>query len=78
MEFTKEEVQEMMDFDYASLFNEEIEEVQEETKEEVASTLVEVKITPTPQDMRHHLARLTMMMMEERGESISYEKALSL
>jgi len=26
----------------------------------------------------HHLARLEMMMAEERGEDLSYEKALKL
>lgn len=46
-----------------------------------------IKETPTPEDriatrafnleqQRHHLARLAMMMAEERGEDLSYESAL--
>jgi len=27
---------------------------------------------------RHHLARLAMMLAEERGESLSYEEAMKL
>ena len=31
-----------------------------------------------PQDLRHHLARLEMMMAEERGINLSYEEALDI
>ena len=30
------------------------------------------------QDLRHHLARLEMMMAEERGIDLSYEEALNI
>jgi|TARA_B110000908_G_scaffold45677_1_gene55663 hypothetical protein len=30
------------------------------------------------QDLRHHLARLEMMMAEERGINLSYEEALNI
>lgn len=30
------------------------------------------------ENMKHHLARLAMMMAEERGEELSYEEALKL
>jgi hypothetical protein len=73
--WTKQEIEEQNNFDYESLFNSEVEEV---AIVEVESRIVypSVKITPTPQDMRHHLARLAMMMSEERGQELSYEQAL--
>jgi hypothetical protein len=30
------------------------------------------------EDLRHHLARLEMMMAEERGINLSYEEALNI
>ena len=74
--WTKQEIEEQNNFDYESLFNSEVEEV---AIVEVESRIVypSVKITPTPQDMRHHLARLSMMMSEERGQELSYKQALS-
>jgi len=30
------------------------------------------------QDLRHHLARLEMMMAEERGINLSYKEALNI
>jgi hypothetical protein len=30
------------------------------------------------EDLRHHLARLEMMMAEERGINVSYEEALNI
>ncbi len=30
------------------------------------------------QDIKHHLARLEMMMAEERGINLSYEEALNI
>ena len=73
--WTKQEIEEQNNFDYESLFNSEVEEV---AIVEVESRVVypSVKITPTPQDVRHHLARLSMMMSEERGQKLSYEQAL--
>ena len=73
--WTKQEIEEQNNFDYEALFNSEIEEV---AIVEVESRIVypNVKITPTSYDMRHHLARLAMMMEEERGQKLSYEQAL--
>ena len=73
--WTKQEIEEQNNFDYEALFNSEIEEV---AIVEVESRIVypNVKITPTSYDMRHHLARLAMMMEEEKGQKLSYEQAL--
>ncbi len=73
--WTKQEIEEQNNFDYEALFNSEVEEV---VMVEVESRIVypNVKITPTSYDMRHHLARLSMMMEEERGQKLSYEQAL--
>lgn len=73
--WTKQEIEEQNNFDYEALFNSEVEEV---AMVEVESRIVypNVKITPTSYDMRHHLARLSMMMEEERGQKLSYEQAL--
>ena len=73
--WTKQEIEEQNNFDYEALFNSEVEEV---AMVEVESRIVypNVKITPTSYDMRHHLARLAMMMEEERGQKLSYEQAL--
>ena len=73
--WTKQEIEEQNNFDYEALFNSEVEEV---AIVEVESRIVypNVKITPTSYDMRHHLARLAMMMEEERGQKLSYEQAL--
>jgi hypothetical protein len=76
--YTQKEIKEMEEFDYASLFNQE--EVQEVEVEEVkvVKQYDEVKITPSSYDMRHHLARLSMMMAQERGEDLSYREAINL
>lgn len=73
--WTKQEIEEQNNFDYDALFNSEVEEV---AIVEVESRIVypSVKITPTSYDMRHHLARLAMMMAEERGQKLGYEQAL--
>ncbi len=73
--WTKQEIEEQNNFDYEALFNSEVEEV---AMVEVESRIVypNVKITPTSYDMKHHLARLAMMMEEERGQKLSYEQAL--
>jgi hypothetical protein len=73
--WTKQEIEEQNNFDYAALFNSEVEEV---VMAEVEARIIypNVKITPTSYDMRHHLARLAMMMAEERGQELSYKQAL--
>ena len=73
--WTKQEIEEQNNFDYAALFNSEVEEV---VMAEVEARIIypNVKITPTSYDMRHHLARLAMMMEEERGQELSYKQAL--
>ena len=73
--WTKQEIEEQNNFDYEALFNSEVEEV---AIAEVEARIIypNVKITPTSYDMRHHLARLAMMMSEERGQELSYEQAL--
>ncbi len=75
MTFTTKELQEMEEFDYAALILEDIKE--DEVLVETPSKIYpSVKVTPTTQDMRHHMARLEMMMAQERGEDLSYEEAL--
>lgn len=70
--------EEINNFDYASLFNqEEVEEVEVE-EVRVVKQYEQVKITPSSYDMRHHLARLSMMMAQERGEDLSYSEAINL
>ena len=73
--WTKQEIEEQNNFDYEALFNSEVEEV---AIVEVEARIIypNVKITPTSYDMRHHLARLAMMMSEERGQELGYEQAL--
>ena len=65
-------------FDYASLFNDDIDEDTEVINNEVKKQYIDVKITPSSYDMKHHLARLSMMMAEERGEELSYNEAINL
>ena len=76
--WTKQEIEEQNNFDYEALFNSEVEDVAIVEVVEVEARIVypNVKITPTSYDMRHHLARLAMMMEEERGQKLSYEQAL--
>jgi hypothetical protein len=73
--WTKQEIEEQNNFDYEALFNSEVEEV---VVAEVEARIIypNVKITPTSYDMRHHLARLAMMMSEERGQELGYKQAL--
>ena len=76
--YTQKEIKEMEEFDYASLFTNEVEEVEEVEQVEEVKQYAEVKITPSSYDMRHVLARLSMMMAEERGEDLSYSEAINL
>ena len=73
--WTKQEIEEQNNFDYEALCNSEVEEL---AIEEVEAKVVYqgVKIVPSAQDVKHHLARLSMMMSEERGQELSYEQAL--
>lgn len=76
--YTQKEIKEMEEFDYSSLFNqEEVEEVEVE-QVKVVKQYTDIKITPRPYDMKNHLARLSMMMAEERGENLSYREAINL
>ena len=70
--------EEINNFDYASLFTNEVEEVEGVVEVEVKKQYAEVKITPSSYDIRHHLARLSMMMAQERGEDLSYKEAIKL
>ena len=80
MKFTKELLDEMQNFDYGSLFNQELEDITpildtvEVEKEVLTSTN---KTAPLEGGYKHTLARLEMMMAEERGQYVSYEQAIN-
>lgn len=76
MSWTKNEIDEMNNFDYGSLFNQELEDITPiaEVKKEEKLNDYKVKVNQR-EAMRHTLARLEQMMAQERGETISYRDA---
>ena len=76
MKLSKELLEEMQNFDYASLFNQELEDITPVAVEvkEVPTTTTRTS-TPLKEGYKHQMARLEQMMAEERGQYISYEQA---
>jgi len=76
MSWTKNEIDEMNNFDYGALFNQELEDITPiaEVKKEEKLNDYKVKVNQR-EAMRHTLARLEQMMAQERGETISYRDA---
>ena len=78
MKLSKELLEEMQNFDYASLFNQELEDITPVAVEvkEVPTTTTRTS-APLKEGYKHQMARLEQMMAEERGQYISYEQAIN-